>query len=338
MSAEASTSTPQQAAPQQQQQQQQQASTPAANVPPSGASAMPSAGANRVAEGLLAQTDILKDDSQRKSEALQRMEQRNAYLEAQMAKQLQSYRAKQLPKLEQYIKEIEETTGTPLGEESKKKYYNLFTSPDNEEEVERMTQVMQRTVNLVASKKAADEELARMKADHATLVETMSKVSQKMGGGVNMRQAYAEAVSGNSASGTDQNQKQVEIAASRTRDDSQRRTNARSMFSPHNPTAKEAEWLAEFGYANTTDVNIAASSDNGVQSLRPLPTSFPKPATHQLLYTKEGEKQFPYSMREYNEDLFGVALQQKDARPDVLNELTYVSINSTDDFTCNAYK
>ncbi len=316
-------------------QQQQQV---AAAVPASGSSAMPASGSNRVAEGLLAQTDILKGDNQLKSEALQRMEQRNAYLEAQMAKSLQSYRAKQLPKLEQYIKEIEETTGAPLGEESKKKYYNLFTSPDNEEEVERMTQVMQRTVNLVASKKAADDELARMKAENATLVETMSKVSQKMGGGVNMRQAYAEAVSGNSASGTDQTQ-QIEIAASRTRDDSQRRASTRNMFAPHNMAAKQAEWLAEFGFANTTDVNIAASAESyDGQTLRPLPTSFPKPATHQLMYTKEGERVFPNSMRWADEDLFGVALQQKDARPDVLAELTYVSINSTDDFTCNAYK
>jgi hypothetical protein len=245
---------------------------------------------------------------------------------------VEQYKAKQLPKLDQYIKEIEETTGSPLGDESKRKYYNLFTSPENAEEVDRMTQVMQRTVNLTASKKAADEELARIKADHAKLLDTVSKASQKMvggGGGGNMRAAYAEAVAGNNSSAADVD---AEVTASRNHDDSQRR--GRDMFkSTRAPTAIESEWLADYGFSS--DVTVAASA-NG-RTMRPLPTSFPQAPEHDLLYV-DGERQFEYSMRYFNPDLFGMAVSTANARPSLLAELTNVSINEIDDTSHNAYK
>lgn len=279
--------------------------------------------ANPEAEGLLKQADMLKEQQTEAVSALEKeraekaaMAAELAFFRKQAAEEAERYKIAQEPKYNEFIKELEVTAGK-LSEEKKKQYYSAFTKPQFKEDAEIMYAQHKEKVELRASKKQFEEELAKEREEKNKLKETAVKASQQMSG---MRRTYVDA--------TNHQQQQVE-----TRKEV---TVTASLLNPNeimsaDPSVAELPFLQKFGYSNNVDVNASSAGAAGpFGGIKPIRKSVMAAREHGLLYDEEGELNFPNSARYHNPTFF--AWMVNEAPMDKVDLTDFVAINASKSF------
>ena len=313
-SSSSSAATPSQ--PQQQQQQQQQQSF----VP----------GSNNDAADLLKQADSLKEqlEEARRAQATAEKSQaeKDAMLKRLLAKEAtesKRYADAQEPKLKEVI-EGEEARQGPMTEDRKTTLRRLFTVPDFKDNAERHYKEHRNAVELAASKKAQEEEIAALKAEKIKLTELMSRTAQSIGG---MRASYAQAmpsaaadIAASAAAEKDAigSRKDVGVEASGL--------SLSDMMVPVPVPSKESmSWLQPYGYTNEVSVSASVTEDGVMQ--RAVPRAVHAAPGHRLLYDPEGERTHPMSMRWLNPAHAGFMFNNTSLMRDNLDN--YVSIDAS---------
>jgi hypothetical protein len=307
--------------------EQQQTSTAA---PPTGttgsaaANAAAGAAGNSEAEGLLKQADLLKEQQMESQKALEKqtqeksaMEKELAYYRARAAAEKAKYAAEQEPKFKEYIQELQVTAGKNLPEQKIKQYHTLFTDPEFKDDADAHFARHREMVELKASKKQYEEDLAKERAEKAKLNDTLSKASHQMGG---MRKSYADSL----ATAAEQQQreplrKEVNVNAS---------LNANEIMCSA-AAAVELPFLQRYGFSN--EVNVNASSGGGMHgsAMKPIRTSIAAAREHPLLLDEDGDPQFPYSARYLNPTRFAWMVNEAPFERMDLTEMVAVSASKT---------
>ena len=276
--------------------------------------------ANPEAETLLKQADILKEQQMEAAKALEKERQDKALLEkevahyrAKAAAEAAKYKEAQEPKYKEFIEQLQITAGKTLPEAKLKQYHTLFTDPDFKDDADVMFAAHRETVELKASAKLREEELAKERAEKAKLNETLTKASQQVG---SMRASYASAVA---PAVEEPARKEVGVSAS---------LKANEILCAA-PSAAELPFLQKYGFSNEVNVN-ASGSVYGQQQSRPLRVSIAAPREHRLLYDEDGDLQFPQSARYTNPARFAWMVNEAPFQTMDLTE--HVAINASGTF------
>jgi len=254
------------------------------------------------------QTEAVKALEKERQEK-EAMAKKIAYFEAKEAKEAELYKQAQEPKYNEFIKELEVTAGK-LSEEKKKQYYSAFTKPQFKEDADILFNQHKEMVELRASKKRQEEELAKERAEKAELSKTVSKAAQQVSG---MRKSYVDA----SAS---VERKEVSVVAS---------LNANEIMCAE-PSVAELPFLQKYGYSNNVDVNASAAASGPFGGTKPIRRTVMAAREHGLLFDEEGELNFPNSARYHNPTFF--AWMVNEAPLDKVDLNDYVSINASKSF------
>lgn len=278
--------------------------------------------ANPEAEGLLKQADMLKEQQTEAVSALEKeraekaaMAAELAFFRKQAAEEAERYKVAQEPKYNEFIKELEVTAGK-LSEEKKKQYYSAFTKPQFKEDAEIMYAQHKEKVELRASKKQFEEELAKEREEKNKLKETANKASQQMSG---MRRTYVDATNHQQQQQQVETRKEVTVTASLL--------NPNEIMSA-DPSVAELPFLQKFGYSNNVDVNASSAGPFG--GIKPIRKSVMAAREHGLLYDEEGELNFPNSARYHNPTFF--AWMVNEAPMDKVDLTDFVAINASKSF------
>lgn len=275
--------------------------------------------ANPEAESLLKQADILKEQQMEAAKALEKeradrsqLEKELAHYRARAAAEAAKYAAAQEPKYKEYVEQLQITAGKTLPEGKLKQYHTLFTDPEFKEDAEVMFAAHREMVELKASAKARDEELAKERAEKAKLNETLTKATQQVG---SMRKSYADAIQPQEPV-----RKEVGVNCS---------LNANEILCAA-PSVAELPFLQKYGFSNEVNVNASGSGGGGAQGCKPFRTSIAPAREHRLLYDEDGDLQFPNSARYTNPTRFAWMVNEAPFQTTDLSEI--VSINASGTF------
>lgn len=290
-------------------------------------------------QGLAKQTDLLKEqltESEKAKEAalhekskqdaeIQAKLKRLAELEAKDEAEAKSYAEKQTPKVEEYIKWLEETENKQLTEEEKKMFRSAFTVRKYQRDAERFDNQRKHAVELAASKKQQEEELKALKEEKQKWAEMISQNTSSV---ASMRAGYAAVLKPHGGMGLAESEakhrEQVGVAASR-RDLNQIMVPVPSEF--------ERGFLSAYNYHPAGSVEINASRANGDDddiAARPYREYVEPASKHRLLVDESGERNFPASMRYHNPAVFGFMCNESNMQNYNLSD--YVSINASKTF------
>lgn len=268
------------------QQQQQQA-------PPSGPPVS--------VEELLRETDKLKahleqEKKQRESE-LQRAKQadeRLAYYEAKEAKEAADYALAQEPKANAYIEAITASKGKPPSAAMQQAYKETFCNPRHREAAEDMEAQTKQIVELMASKKAAEERAALAEAQAKTYQSAVTKTTEILN---HSRSDYASALQPKDSADDAARRKTVEVGASAGSGSSHSHSLALNHIMVPEPSVAELPFLKAYGYSANPLTGVAASAAGLQDDERPFVRSIPVAATHRLMKDSNGNTQHPGSWR-----------------------------------------
>lgn len=289
---------------------------PAAAAP---ASAPAPASNNEAAEGLLKQADMLKEQQMEAAKQLEKekseksaMQKELEFYRAKAAAEAEEYKKVQEPKFNEYIEQLQITAGKKLPENKVAQYRTLFTVPQYKEDADAMYAQHKQTVELKASAKKFEEELAKERAEKAQLMATQSKLSQQVGG---MRKSYADALSAERIE--EPVRKEVGVAAS---------LNANEIMAAM-PSVADLPFLQKYGFSNEVGVNASAAGGGGAKLIR---TSVQAAREHRLLLDEDGDLQFPASARYHNPTIFAWMVNETPLNSMDLSD--HVAINASRTF------
>lgn len=271
---------------------------------------------NPEAEGLLRQADMLKEQQLESQKAQSAMEKELSYYRTKAKAEAEEYKKVQEPKVKEYIDQLEATTGDKLTEQERLAYFNAFTNPTHKKDADRLFKQHQQTVELVASKKKFEQELAVERSEKAKLAEMVAKASQQVGG---MRKSYADSL--NVAAEQQQMEparKEVSVGAS---------LNANEIMCAA-PSATELPFLQTYGFSNEVGVN--ASGSGFMTGSKPFRTSITAAREHSHLIDEEGDLQFPHSARYHNPTRFAWMVNEATFQQTDLSN--FVAINASKTF------
>jgi len=240
---------------------------------------------------LLRETDKLKTqvEQERQQRALEseRMKQYEAklkYFEEKEAQEAAAYAKEQEPKAAAYIDAVAASRGgKPLPESMQKAYRETFCNPALKEAARELEDHTKSMVELMASKKLADERAAAAEAQTKTFQSAVNKTTEILN---HSRSNFADAL----------RPEEDDAAARRktvvaTADVNASNLSLNHIMVPH-PSATELDFLKAYGYSTTyTGVTASASGE------RALTRSVPVAASHRLLKDAEGNPQFGASWR-----------------------------------------
>lgn len=297
-------------------------STSAAAAPPQTNSVPPhppQAGGASDAEGLLKQADMLKEQQMEAAKQLEKekseksaMQKELEFYRAKAAAEAEEYKKQQEPKFNEYIEQLQITAGKKLPESKIAQYRTLFTVPQFKEDADAMYAQHKQTVELKASAKKFEEELAKERAEKAQLTATLSKASQQVGG---MRKSYADALSAERIE--EPVRKEVGVTAS---------LNANEIMAAM-PSVADLPFLQKYGFSNEVGVNASAAGGGGAKLIR---TSVQAAREHRLLLDEDGDLQFPASARYHNPTVF--AWMVNEAPLNTMDLSDHVAINASRTF------
>jgi hypothetical protein len=294
------------------------ATTNTAAVAPAATPASAPASNNEAAEGLLKQADMLKEQQMEAAKQLEKekseksaMQKELEFYRAKAAAEAEEYKKQQEPKFNEYIEQLQITAGKKLPESKIAQYKTLFTVPQFKEDADAMYAQHKQTVELRASAKKFEEELAKERAEKAQLMATQSKLSQQVGG---MRKSYADALSAERIE--EPARKEVGVAAS---------LNANEIMAAM-PSVADLPFLQKYGFSNEVGVNASASG-GGAKLIR---TSVQAAREHRLLLDEDGDLQFPASARYHNPTVF--AWMVNEAPLNTMDLSDHVAINASRTF------
>lgn len=253
----------------------------------------------------------LTSEAQAKEERLRRFE-------AKEAQEREAWAKSQMGKWEEYLKGEEELNG-PMSDVQKKAMQTVFTDPAYKDEASRFYARHAKAVELAASKRKADEEIATLKAEKVKLTDLMSRTAQSIGG---MRASYAQALSAPTSGAEVTATKAVGVEASSLRLSDMMEPG----YAPNRVSREDMSILAEFGYTNEVSVSASGNNNGGGAEWgqRPLPKSVEIAPEHPLLYDNRGEKNYPFSMRELYPAHFGMMVHNTNLRNDNLDSLVSI--------------
>ena len=299
------------------------ATTNSAAVAPAAAAAAPApASNNEAAEGLLKQADMLKEQQMEAAKQLEKekseksaMQKELEFYRAKAAAEAEEYKKAQEPKFNEYIEQLQITAGKKLPETKVAQYRTLFTVPQYKEDADAMFAQHKQTVELRASAKKFEEELAKERAEKAQLMATQSKLSQQVGG---MRKSYADALSAERIE--EPARKEVGVAAS---------LNANEIMAAM-PSVADLPFLQKYGFSNEVGVNASGTSGSAHGGGKLIRTSVQAAREHRLLLDEDGDLQFPASARYHNPTIF--AWMVNEAPLNSMDLSDHVAINASRTF------
>ena len=239
------------------------------------------------------------------------MQKELEFYRAKAAAEAEEYKKVQEPKFKEYIEQLQITAGKNLPESKIAQYKTLFTVPQFKEDADAMYAQHKQTVELRASAKKFEEELAKERAEKAQLMATQSKLSQQVGG---MRKSYADALSAERIE--EPQRKEVGVTAS---------LNANEIMAAM-PSVADLPFLQKYGFSNEVGVNASASG-GGAKLIR---TSVQAAREHRLLLDEDGDLQFPASARYHNPTVF--AWMVNEAPLNTMDLSDHVAINASRTF------
>jgi hypothetical protein len=283
-------------------------------------------------EELLREVDKVKGQWQQEKmqreadvQKMRQMEEQLAYFKAKEEKEAKAYAAAQAPKADAYIEAITASKGKAPTAVSQQAYRETFCNPLYKEVAEDMEAYTNHVVELMASKKAAEERAVAAEAQAKTYQSAVSKTTEILN---HSRGDYASAL---------QPKDGAEDAARRK---TVGNVNASAdiplghiMVPP--PSIAELPFLKAYGYSANPLTGVAASAA-GIEDERPLVRSIPVAATHRHMKDVNGNVQHPASWRYQNESapLFAWMCDQNNLRSDGADLSGLVAlIPSKEDYT-----
>ena len=253
-----------------------QTTAPTAPVQQQG-SIMPPGSGNRESEDLVKQLDLVKQQANEKDAENKAMQEELLQYRKEKAAQAEQYKTAQLPKYNDYI------NGKDLSEAKKAAYLRAMTDIRHKEDADQLWKEHTQLVSLQASKKAADEELAKERAEKAKLADTLAKVGQQVGG---MRRGFVEEQPIETTASI------IPVGASKL--------GPGEVFNPM-PGAEELSFMQNYNYGSGGG-GVQASANGQEQKV--FRTSIKAARTHPLLTNEQGEEQFEYSARKQFPQVF----------------------------------
>lgn len=263
---------------------------------------------NPSAESLLRQADAMTDELRKAKEAMAQMQARLAQeeearksTETKYAQYKAQYADEQKTKADEFVAALKaqlEAEGRSLSDAQAAAYRETFTDPERKNVAANLWAQHQHGVKVAASKKAAEEELRKLKEEQEELKKSLAKASNTMNNG--LRSSYADAVS--SAHNDDTVDAGVTVTASAS--SRTRQLNAGEV-AVSKAALSELPFLRECNFSGgfTVTASNAATGDPELQALR---TSVQAAPGHRLLYDPlTRECNFPNSARNWHPAIMG---------------------------------
>jgi len=278
------------------------------------------------AEELLSQTDQLKAHLAAQEERSKQMEEALARYQAKEKQEAEDYAKAQAPKAEAYIQALTASrNGAALPEKMVLGFRDTFCNPQYKEAAGVLEQQGRDIVEMMASKKSAEERAAAAEAQAKSYQTAVTKTSEILN---HSRSDFAAALASPASSslgGDDASRRKTveDVTAGRGGGG----LGANQILNPE-PSVNELPFMKHYGY-----VSQSGSASVNASALAPgerfAPRSFPVAASHRLQKDQDGNDRHPASWRKTTPAMFAWMCDQEGLRSDGGDISDVVTLNAS---------
>lgn len=291
------------------------AAAPAVAAPPAPGQSLTPQAPNPIAESLLRQTDAMTDELRKAKEQVAAMqaklkeeEEARKQSETKYAQYKAQYAEEQKAKGQEFVAALKaqlEAEGRQLSDAQAQAYLETFLDPERKNTAANLWAQHQHGIKVAASKKAAEEELRKLKEEQEELKKTIAKANGNLNQG--LRTSYASAVGSAHGNNDDTVDAGVTVNASaRSRaGGADGRQLAPGEVGVSKAALTELPFLRECGFSGGFTV-LASNASTGDPELQALRSTVPAAPGHRLLYDPiTRECNFPNSCRNWHPAIMG---------------------------------